>query len=74
VRRGPGHVFCGEGDGIFCDDGFTCGGMCCNKHRVSVLEMIDCFFLEIVEFEGILSYLVIHRDYGDEYLMCHFRN
>ena len=50
----PSHVFCGEGDGVFCDDGFACRGMCCNEHRVTVLEMVYCFFLKVVQFEGVL--------------------
>lgn len=52
----PSHVFCREGNRIFGDHRLTRRSVGRHKHAVSHFQTIDSFFLEVVEFEGVLSY------------------
>ena len=49
-----GHVFCGQGDRVFSYHRLTSRRMGSDENTISHFESVDCFFLEIVQFEGVL--------------------
>jgi hypothetical protein len=47
-------MFCGERDCVFCNNSLSSRCMCGDEDRITIFEMINCLFLKIVEFEGVL--------------------
>ena len=51
----PRHMLFGKCNSILCNYGLAGRCMRRNKDRVAQFKMVDCLFLESVEFEGILT-------------------
>ena len=51
----PCHMFCREGDGVFCNDRLSSRCVSSDEDRVAHFQMVHSFFLESIELKWVLG-------------------